>query len=104
MKRKLTKTESDRHHFVDGERIEGTHSRITGNVFNISGDVSGISGDVSGIYGDVSGIYGSITGICGNLDDCDLSSEDRKKRININDLLTIKEKRQKHEPNERGRG
>jgi hypothetical protein len=58
----------------------GMHDKITG-------DVSGIWGDVSDIMGDVSGIQGDVSEICGNVNNCELTEEDRKKGININDLI-----------------
>ena len=47
-------------------KIVGIHSSISGNVTGISGDVTGISGDV---------------------DECELTSENRKKGVKINDLI-----------------
>jgi hypothetical protein len=38
-------------------------------------------------YKDVTGINGCVTGIRGNLDECEMTSEDRNKNININDLI-----------------
>ena len=54
---------------------------------NVSGNLTGISGDLTGIRGNLTGIRGDLTGISGDLDDCDISDADRKKGINIDDLL-----------------
>lgn len=53
----------------------------------ISGDTSGIRGDISGIRGDVSKIEGNVSGITGNLDDCQITEEDRKRGVNIKELI-----------------
>ena len=47
----------------------------------------GISGDVSGISGNVSGIRGDVSGIWGNLDECELTDEEREQGVQIEDLL-----------------
>lgn len=95
MKKCLTKgTEVDIYHYEDGVRIHGKNPKMTGNVAYISGDVtfisgdvSNISGDVSNILGNVSGISGDVTYISGNIDDCDISDEERAKGVNITDLI-----------------
>ena len=63
--------------------ITGMHSGITGNL-------NGITGDLSGITGNLTGITGNLTGITGNLDTCDITDEERKKGINITELLKNK--------------
>ena len=102
MQKNLTKVDSNVYYFKDGVRVSGVNDRISGNVSGIYGDVSGIYGDVLGIYGDVlgiygnvSGIYGDVSGISGNLDDCEITEEERKEGININDLIKRDEKSNK---------
>ena len=46
-----------------------------------------VSGNVSGIRGNVSYIRGNVSDISGNLNDCEITDEDRKKGIDINDLV-----------------
>ena len=87
MIKNLVKIEFKIYHIVDGVKIEGAHNRITGNVSDIRGNVSGITGNVSDIRGDVSGIRGDVSGIWGNIDRCEISEEDRKKGVNISDLI-----------------
>lgn len=87
MKKALVKKEQGIWYFVDGTRIEGSHSRLYGNVSGISGDVSGIYGDVSRLSGTVSGIYGTVSGIYGNVSDCEISDAERKAGVFINDLI-----------------
>jgi len=80
MKKNLEKIENEIYHYVYGVKISG-------DVSGISGDVSGISGDVSGISGDVSGISGNVSGIIGNVDLCEITDEERKNGVDINDLI-----------------
>ena len=80
MKKMLNFEKKETWYFVDGKRITGIHD-------NISGDVTGIRGDVSGIRGDVSGIRGNVTGIRGDVDACEIMSAERKKGIEIKDLI-----------------
>jgi prophage DNA circulation protein len=94
MIKKLTKIESKTHYYKDGKIFYGIHdgirgdvSNISGNVSDIRGGVSDIRGDVSGISGNVSNISGNVSGISGNLDDCEITEEDRKKGIDIKDLI-----------------
>ena len=59
MKKNLEKIENEIYHYVYGVKI--------------SGDVSGISGNVSGIIG--------------NVDLCEITDEERKNGVDINDLI-----------------
>lgn len=75
--------------------LSGDLSNITGDVTNISGDVSPLlTGDVSNlkgsityITGDATNINGDVTNLGGSFNDCDISTSDRKNKININDLI-----------------
>jgi hypothetical protein len=49
--------------------------------------LSGISGDLSNISGNLSGISGDLSGISGNVDDCELTDEDRKRGVHILELV-----------------
>ncbi|MFA6097587.1 MAG: hypothetical protein WC788_08265 [Candidatus Paceibacterota bacterium] len=81
MEKKLTRIKNEIYHFdKDDKKIVGAHS-------NLSGDVSGICGDVIDIYGNVSGIRGNVGGICGDVDDCEITEEDRNRGINISELI-----------------
>ena len=66
MKKMLNFEKKETWYFVDGKRITGIHD-------NISGDVTGIRGDVTDIRGDV--------------DACEIMSAERKKGIEIKDLI-----------------
>ena len=87
MIKQLTKVKPTIYHIVNGQRVEGVHSGIWGDVSGISGNVWGISGDASGISGNVSGIRGDVSGIWGNLDECELTDEEREQGVQIEDLL-----------------
>jgi len=56
-----------------GNKKNGIHNKIYGNVSEISGNVSGIYGNVNGIFGDI------------NL--CELTEEERKEGVKIEDLV-----------------
>ncbi len=92
----------------DASNISGDVSRITGNVTDLKGsvtgirgwvsflkgdiskitdDISGIIGNVTQIIGDVTGVKGSATGISVNIDKCNLTLADRRRGVNINDLI-----------------
>ena len=57
------------------------------NKSGISGDLSGIRGDLSSIGGDLTGIRGNLSGIMGNADSCEISENDRKLGIKVEDLI-----------------
>ena len=82
MKRLLKRNVSEIYYYNGSKKIIGIHSNITGNA-------SGIRGDVSDIRGDVSGIRGDVNGITGNIDMCEITEEERKEGIKIEDLLEV---------------
>jgi hypothetical protein len=101
MKKALYCTKNKLYHYKDGEKVLGAHDRmwgivsdihgdatgIRGNVSGLRGDVSYISGYVSGFYGNASGIKGDVSGIEGNLDECDITDEERKNGVLITELI-----------------
>ena len=56
---------------------------------NLTKKENTITGNHAGIWGDLTGIRGDLTGITGNLDSCEITAEDRKKGINISELIKI---------------
>lgn len=56
-------------------------SRLYGNISGLYGDIS------SRLYGNITGIKGIATNYIGNLDDCELTDEERKIGIDIKDLI-----------------
>ena len=58
---------------------------ISGGVY---GDISGVYGVISGdLYGDITGVYGPATSCIGDIDICELTEEERKNGVNIDDLI-----------------
>ena len=57
--KKALKKEAEVFHFVNGKKIYGFHSDVSGN----------------------------LTDVCGDLDECEISDSDRKKGVNIEDLI-----------------
>lgn|SRR3990167_1989799 len=96
MKKSLTKTKrQDIYYYKNDTKIiinrnaRSTYpSELRGNISSeLSGDISGLSGDISSeLRGNISGLSGNCTNIEGNLDDCELTDEDREKRVDIKDL------------------
>jgi len=80
MIKKLVKVKTRIWYIKDGKKIDGAHE-------NISGDVSMIRGDVSDIRGDVFNISGGVSEIRGDIDECQITDEERKKGIDIEDLV-----------------
>ena len=67
-------------HFANDIRFEGAPSGVTGNL-------SGVRGDLSEVRGNLSGVWGDLTGVSGNLDACELTDEDRKRGVDISELI-----------------
>ena len=101
MKKALIRNKKPYWYWKNDEQIFDAPDNVSGNLTGISGDLTGICGDLTGIRGNLidirgdltgirgnlTGIRGDLTGISGDLDDCDISDADRKKGINIDDLL-----------------
>ena len=79
MKAALKQNMLEMYHIKGGVKGTGPHSRIRG-------DVTGICGNATGIYGNATDIYGYVTGIRGDLDECELTAEDRAKGVDIESL------------------
>ena len=76
MKRMLQKNDKKLYFIRDNVKIFLNQEKIDKHIYpevKIRGNVSNISGDVSDISG--------------NIDDCNITNEERKKGININDLV-----------------
>jgi hypothetical protein len=80
MKKLLKKIENKLYHFEDGIKVEGKNKDLFGDCSNLFGDCSGLFGDCSNLFGDCSGLFG-------NLDECEISDEERKKGIDIKELI-----------------
>ena len=61
---------------------------ITGEISaDLRGDVSGLRGDVSGLRGDVTDLWDDVTGLRGDVDECEISDEDRENGVDITGLV-----------------
>tara|TARA_Y100000310_G_C20684025_1_gene817816 strand:- start:85 stop:456 length:372 start_codon:yes stop_codon:yes gene_type:complete len=99
-KRGLPEKERVLYNIVDGGRVEGPHATFAANVIPegaygdctrleyadyVTGCVTGLYGDAMNLVGDVTFLSGDCTGIegdayetKGNLDDCELTEEERE--------------------------
>ena len=110
MKKNLTKINNELYYFKDNIKIvidrndrktyppnltgnispnlTGNISNLTGNISNLTGNISYLTGDISpNLTGNISKLTGDLSNIRGNLDDCEITEEERKKGIDINDLV-----------------
>ena len=71
--KKALKKEAEAFHFVNGKKIYGLHS--------------GVSGNLTGVRGNLTDVSGNLTDVSGDLDECEISDSDRKKGVNIEDLI-----------------
>ena len=82
------------YHIFDSKRVEGPHSwlrgdctRLVGDCSGLRGDCSWLRGDCSWLVGDCSGLRGGCTGLRGDLDECELTGEDRAGGVNVSVLV-----------------
>ena len=95
MKPALEKVKNELYFFDDdGNKHDGQNpdmtgdcSGLAGNCTGLAGNCSGLRGDCSGIWGDCSGIWGNCTGLRGDLDDCQITVEERSQGVEISTLV-----------------
>ena len=94
MKKALTRQNLSLYYYVndikmtiDPNDISTFPTGISGDLSEIRGNLSGIRGNLSEISGDLSEIRGDLLGISGDLEDCEITEEDRKKGIDIKELI-----------------
>ena len=87
MIKKLTRTITPLHYFKEGRRIDEPNPNMSGDCSDVYGNCTGLRGDCSGLWNNCSGLSGDCTGVEGNLDACEITDEERKNGININDLI-----------------
>lgn len=80
MRQAITKIADELYYVSYGKRVYGPNPNMRGVVTGLRGIVTGLSGDCSGLSGDCSGLRG-------NLDDCELTDEDRENGIDLADLV-----------------
>ena len=84
MKKALSRVTTKLYHYKGDIKVDGTNGEMIG-------DCTGLSGDCTGLYGDCSGLRGDCTGLRGDLYECDITDEDRKKGIDIAELVGEKD-------------
>lgn len=102
MLKKLRKDISkELYHFANGVKVLGKNKNMMGDCSNLNGDCTGLKGDctdlrgdcsfligdLTGLIGDCTGLIGNCSRLCGNLDECQISDEERKKVIDIRELI-----------------
>ena len=88
MKKLLKKENKEIYYYKNDIKIIIDRNNISTYPSELSGNISsGLYGNISRLYGNISGIYGNISGISGNIDNCEITDEERKKGIDINDLI-----------------
>lgn len=86
MKKALKKITKKLYYYKNGLKIIVESSSDLPN--NLYGDISGLHGYISSdLHGYITGLYGCITGLRGCIDKCDLTNEERKKGVKIEDLV-----------------
>ena len=94
MKKNLKKVVNNIFHYVDGLRVDGAPYDVSGDLSGVWGDLTDVSGDLydvrgnlTGVWGNLSGVRGNLTGVWGDLDKCEITDEERKEGIDIEDLV-----------------
>ena len=77
MKKALSRVTTKLYHYKGDIKVDGTNGEMIGNCTGLSGDCSGLRGDCTRLYGD--------------LYECDITDEDRKKGIDIAELVGEKD-------------
>ena len=98
MKKALSRVTTKLYHYKGDIKVDGTNSEMIGNCTGLYGDCTslrgnctGLSGDCTRLSGDCSGLRGDCTRLYGDLYECDITDEDRKKGIDIAELVGEKD-------------
>ena len=81
MKKNLTKINNELYYFKDNIKIVIDRNDRKTYPPNLTGNIS------PNLTGNISNLTGDLSNIRGNLDDCEITEEERKKGIDINDLV-----------------
>ena len=84
MKKALSRVTTKLYHYKGDIKVDGTNSEMIGNC-------TGLYGNCTGLYGNCTGLYGNCSGLYGDLYECDITDEDRKKGIDIAELVGEKD-------------
>jgi hypothetical protein len=97
MKKVLTRNIKELYFYKNGAKLivdpnnpKTFPSGVRGDLTGVWGNLTEVRGDLSEVRGDLTGVWGNLTEVRGNIDDCKLTEEDRKKGVNIKDLITTK--------------
>jgi hypothetical protein len=77
MKKALSRFTTKLYHYKGDIKVDGTNGEMIG--------------DCTGLYGDCTSLSGNCTGLRGDLYECDITDEDRKKGIDIAELVGEKD-------------
>ena len=105
MKKALSRVTTKLYHYKGDIKVDGTNSEMIGNCTSLNGNCTGLygnctglrgdctrlNGNCTGLSGDCSGLRGDCTGLRGDLYECDITDEDRKKGIDIAELVGEKD-------------
>ena len=58
-------------------------------ILSVLDNLSGVSGDLTGVRGDLTGVWGDLSDVSGNLDSCGITSQDRKRGIDVSELIKL---------------
>ena len=84
MKKALSRVTTKLYHYKGDIKVDGTNSEMIGNC-------TSLNGNCTGLYGNCTGLRGDCTGLRGDLYECDITDEDRKKGIDIAELVGEKD-------------
>ena|SRR3990167_3281310 len=78
---------------IDREDKDTYPRELSGNISGLYGNISSeLSGNISsGLYGNISGLFGDCSNIRGDIEECELTKEERETLINIKDLIDEEE-------------
>ena len=91
MKKALSRVTTKLYHYKGDIKVDGTNSEMIGNCTGLYGNCTGLYGNCTGLYGNCTGLYGDCSGLRGDLYECDITDEDRKKGIDIAELVGEKD-------------
>ena len=81
------------YHYSANKKIEGSNPRMAGSFTGLYGDCTGLWGySKNQITGNCTGVNGYCTGVVGNLNDCEISQQDRSVGIDLSDLIVDEDK------------
>ena len=98
MKKALSRVTTKLYHYKGDIKVDGTNSEMIGNCTGLYGNCTGLYGNCTGLRGDCTrlngnctGLSGDCSGLRGDLYECNITDEDRKKGIDIAELVGEKD-------------